>query len=99
MTWMVACVVGLVVLGTVFSMAEASISRMTRVRAGALKEEGRSNAALLETIELDAAPYLNSIYLAVTLAQNGSAILVARLADSYFDDLGITLVSVGFTLA
>jgi CBS domain containing-hemolysin-like protein len=99
MTWMVACVVGLVVLGTVLAMAEASISRMTRVRAAALKEEGRSNAALLEAIELEPAPYLNSIYLAVMLAQNGSAILVARVADAYFDDLGITLVSVAFTLA
>ena len=96
---MVACVVALVILGTVLAMAEASISRMTRVRAAALKEEGRSNAALLEAIELDPAPYLNSIYLAVMLAQNGSAILVARVADAYFDDLGITLVSVAFTLA
>jgi magnesium and cobalt exporter, CNNM family len=99
MTWMVACVVALVVLGTVLAMAEASISRMTRVRAAALKEEGRSNAALLEAIELEPAPYLNSIYLAVMLAQNGSAILVARLAGYYFDDLGITLASVAFTLA
>jgi CBS domain containing-hemolysin-like protein len=99
MTWMVACVVALVVLGAVLAAAEASISRMTRVRAGALRQEGRRNAALLEAIELDPAPYLNSIYLAVMLAQNGSAILVARLADRYFDDLGITLVSVAFTLA
>ena len=99
MTWMVACVVALVMLGTVLAMAEASISRMTRVRAAALKEEERSNAALLEAIELDPAPYLNSIYLAVMLAQNGSAILVASLAGHYFDDLGITLASVGFTLA
>lgn len=98
MSWMVACVVALVVLGAVLAMAEASISRMSRVRAAALKEDRRRNAALLEAIELDPAPYLNSIYLAVMLAQNGSAILVARLADSYFDDLGITLVSVAFTL-
>jgi magnesium and cobalt exporter, CNNM family len=99
MSWMVACVAALVVLGAVLAMAEASISRMTRVRAAALKESGRRNAALLEAIELDPAPYLNSIYLAVMLAQNGSAILVARLASWYFDDLGITLLSVGFTLA
>jgi CBS domain containing-hemolysin-like protein len=98
MSWMVACVAALVVLGAVLAMAEASISRMTRVRAAALKENGRRNAALLEAIELDPAPYLNSIYLAVMLAQNGSAILVARLASWYFDDIGITLVSVGFTL-
>jgi CBS domain containing-hemolysin-like protein len=99
MTWMVACVAALVVLGAVLAMAEASISRMTRVRAAALKEGGRRNAALLETIELEPAPYLNSIYLAVMLAQNGSAILVAQLASWYFDDLGILLLSVGFTLA
>ena len=99
MSWMVACVAALVVLGAVLAMAEASISRMTRVRAAALKEGGRRNAVLLEKIELDPAPYLNSIYLAVLLAQNGSAILVARLAGWYFDDLGITLLSVGFTLA
>jgi CBS domain containing-hemolysin-like protein len=98
MSWMVACVAALVVLGAVLAMAEASISRMTRVRAAALKEGGRRNAALLEAIELDPAPYLNSIYLAVMLAQNGSAILVARLASWYFDDLGITLLSVAFTL-
>jgi CBS domain containing-hemolysin-like protein len=99
MNVMVACVAALVVLGAVLAMAEASISRMTRVRAAALKEGGRRNAALLEQIELDPAPYLNSIYLAVMLAQNGSAILVARLASWYFDDLGITLLSVGYTLA
>ena len=98
MSWMVACVAALVVLGAVLAMAEASISRMTRVRAAALKESGRRNAAVLEAIELDPAPYLNSIYLAVMLAQNGSAILVARLASWYFDDLGITLLSVAFTL-
>ena len=98
MSWMVACVAALVVLGAVLAMAEASISRMTRVRAAALKEGGRRNAALLEAIELDPAPYLNSIYLAVMLAQNGSAILVARIASWYFDDLGITLLSVAFTL-
>ena len=99
MSWMAAFVAALVVLGAVLAMAEASISRMTRVRAAALKEGGRRNAVLLEAIELDPAPYLNSIYLAVMLAQNGSAILVARLADWYFDDLGITLTSVAFTFA
>jgi CBS domain containing-hemolysin-like protein len=99
MSWMVACVTTLVVLGAVLATAEASISRMTRVRAAALREDRRRNAVLLEAIELSPAPYLNSIYLAVMLVQNGSAILVARLADWYFDDLGITLLSVAFTLA
>src|SRR5439155_1501383 len=54
---------------------------------------------LLEEIERDPAPYLNSIYLAVMFAQNGSAILVALVAEHYFADVGITLASVAFTLA
>jgi CBS domain containing-hemolysin-like protein len=98
MTWVLGSVVGLVVFGTLLALAESSISRMTRVRAGVLRHEGGRNAALLEQIESDPAPYLNSIYLAVMCVQNGSAIVVALLAEHYFDDLGIALVSVLFTL-
>ncbi len=45
---------------------------MTRVRAGVLRQDGRRNAAFLEEIGLDPAPYLNSIYLAVMFARPGS---------------------------
>jgi CBS domain containing-hemolysin-like protein len=96
--WLWAVVGILVVFGSLLAVAEASISRMSRVRAIALREEGRRNGALLEQIEEDPARYLNSIYLAVMLAQNGSAILVAVLAQRAFGNLGITLISVGFTL-
>lgn len=89
----------LVVFAAALALAEASISRMTPVRAHALREQGRRNAALLVRIERDPARYLNSIYLCVMLAQNGSAILTAILADQYFGELGITIVSVLFTLA
>jgi len=99
MIWLAATIVGLVTLGSFLAVAEAATSRMTRVRAMALREEGRRNAALLEEIESDPPRYLNSIYLAVMFVQNGSAILAAMLAEHYFGDLGITLVSVGFTLA
>jgi CBS domain containing-hemolysin-like protein len=99
MIWLAAAIVGLVTLGSLLAVAEAATSRMTHVRAMALREEGRRNAALLEEIESDPPRYLNSIYLAVMFVQNGSAILVAMLAEHYFGDLGITLVSVGFTLA
>ncbi|MEX2393701.1 MAG: hemolysin family protein [Actinomycetota bacterium] len=98
MTWMIVAVISLVLAGSVLAMAEASISRMSRVRAIALHEEGRRNAALLEKIEQDPARYLNSVYLAVMFTQNGSAILVAILAERLYGDLGVTLISVGFTL-
>jgi len=78
--WVLVAIGGLVALGSVLAVAEAAISRTTRVRAMALREEGRRNAALLEEIETHPARYLNPIYLAVMVAQNGSAILIALAA-------------------
>jgi CBS domain containing-hemolysin-like protein len=97
-TWLIVLVVLLVVFGSVLAMAEASISRMSRVRALALEDEGRRNAPLLVRIETDPPRYLNSIYLWVMFAQNGSAILVAILAERYLGSFWITILSVLFTL-
>jgi CBS domain containing-hemolysin-like protein len=88
-----------VLLASLLALAEASISRMTPVRALALIERGYRNAALLERIESEPARYLNAIHLAVMFAQNGSAILVTILAERYFEDIGITIVTIVFTLA
>ena len=98
MSWLIVLVVLLVVFGSVLAMAEASISRMSRVRALALEDEGRRNAPLLVRIETDPPRYLNSIYLWVMFAQNGSAILVAILAERYLGSVWITILSVLFTL-
>ncbi len=96
---MIVAIAALVLLGSVLALAEASISRMTRMRAALLREDGYRNAALLERIESNPAPYLNAIYLSVMFAQNGSAILVAILAESYFGGFGVTVLSVLFTVA
>lgn len=89
----------LVVLATICALAEASVSRTTSAKAAALVEEGRRNATLLDEIERDPPRYLNAVYLLVMLAQNGSAILVAITAERYFNQVGVTLASIGFTLA
>jgi CBS domain containing-hemolysin-like protein len=88
----------LVLLGSVLAIAESSLTRMTRVRALALKEEGRRNAALLVRLESDPPRYLNSVYLAVMFAQNGSAIMVALLAERTWGETWVTLASLVFTL-
>ena len=98
MIWLWVLVAVLIVFGTVLALAESSLTRMTRVRALALVEEGRRNAAILERIESDPPRYLNSIYLTVMLVQNGSAILVAILAEDSFGGLGVTILSLSFTL-
>lgn len=98
MTWMIFAIVGLMLVGSLLAMAEASMSRMSRTKALALMEDNKRNAAILEKIQSDPARYLNSIYLAVMFSQNGSAILVAIYAEARFGSLGVTLASVGFTL-
>ncbi|MEX0833048.1 MAG: hemolysin family protein [Actinomycetota bacterium] len=98
MIWLWALVPVLVVLGSILATAEAALTRMNRVRALALAEEGRRNAKILEQIEADPPKYLNSIYFAVMFVQNGSAILVAILAERTFGGLGVTLLSFVFTL-
>ncbi len=99
MAWLVLAILFFMLLGTLLALAEASISRVSKVRAMALREQGYRQAGLLEGIESDPARYLNAVYLSVMFAQNGSAILVALLAEQYFSDLGITVVSIVFTLA
>jgi CBS domain containing-hemolysin-like protein len=96
--WLWVLVILFVVLGSLLALAEAALTRMTRVRAMALQEEGRRNAALLVRLESDPPRYLNSVYLCVMIVQNGSAILVAILAEQEFGNLGVTLTSLGFTL-
>ena len=98
MVWLWVLVAFLVILGSVLAIAEASLTRMTRVRALALVEEGRRNAAVLEQIEADPPRFLNAIYLTVMLCQNGSAIIVAIIAEQTYGGLGVTIVSVVFTL-
>ncbi len=98
MTLLWVLVAVLVALGSLLALAETSISRMSHIHAMALREEGRRNAALLEKIESAPARYLNSIYLGVMLVQNGSAILVAVLAERTWGNLGVTIASIGFTL-
>jgi CBS domain containing-hemolysin-like protein len=98
LSWVLA--IGLLVLfGSFMAMAEAAITRVSKVRIVALRDEGVRNAELLERIEADLPRHLNSVYLAVMAIQNGSAILVAILADRLYGDLGVTIISIVFTLA
>ena len=53
-----------VVIGSLLALAEASLTRMSRVRALSLEEEGRRNASILVKLETDPPRYLNSVYLA-----------------------------------
>jgi Mg2+/Co2+ transporter CorB len=88
----------LIVFGAVLAMAEAAITRMTKVRIVNLREEGARNVELLEEIEGNLPRYLNAVYLAVMCSQNGSAILIAILSERLWGKVGVTVASVVFTI-
>ncbi|MGZ8571248.1 MAG: hemolysin family protein [Actinomycetota bacterium] len=98
MIWLWVLTVVLVLFGSVLAMAESSLTRMTRVRALALQEEGRRNAQVLVRLETDPPRYLNSVYLTVMIVQNGSAILVALLAQDTWGESSVTVASLVFVL-
>jgi CBS domain containing-hemolysin-like protein len=96
---LVLAIVLLVLLASMLALAAAAISRVTHAHAVLLRQQGHSNAAVLERIEKDPARYLNAVHLSALFAQNSSAILVAIAAQRYLGDLGITVASVLFALA
>jgi CBS domain containing-hemolysin-like protein len=101
-SWLWLIALALVLFGTVLAAAEASLTRTSRVRALSLEEEGRGNAETLVKIESDPPRYLNAVYLTVMFVQNGSAILVAILAEHEFgpEDSGpwVGIISFVFTI-
>jgi len=94
--WLIAA--ALVLFGSVLAAAEAAMTRTSRVRALTLEEEGRRNAEMLVKIESDPPRYLNAVYLAVMFVQNGSAILVAILAEREFGSTWVGIASFVFTV-
>lgn len=99
MTVLPVVVVLLVAVGSVLAMSEAAITSSSLARAMALREQGRRNAETLVRITTDPPRYLNAIYLAVMFAQNGSAVLVAIIAEHHFGGIWLSVVSFVFTLA
>jgi len=96
---LVIAIAFLVLVASLLALAEASLSRMTLVRTVARRGLGHRNAARLQHIANEPAPYLNAVRLSATFAQNGSAILVAIGAQRHLGNLGVTALSVAFTLA
>jgi CBS domain containing-hemolysin-like protein len=74
--WSIGLIVVLLVVAACAAMAETAITRINRVKAHHLEQEGRRNARYLVTIVEDPAPFLN-IVLLVTLVAHITATAVA----------------------
>ncbi|MDP9242042.1 MAG: hemolysin family protein, partial [Actinomycetota bacterium] len=90
----------LILIGVVAVMAasEVAITRMNRVRAYRLAEEGRRGAASLVKIAENPAPYLNVVLLLTLLATIGGTTIATSLAVRRLHGAGEIVATVVMTL-
>ncbi|MGZ5297165.1 MAG: hemolysin family protein [Actinomycetota bacterium] len=93
-----AVVVLLIVAVGLLGAAEVSITRINRVRAYRLREDGRRGAASLSKIADDPAPFLNVVLLLTLLATIGGTTIASSLAIRQFHSVGELIATVAMTV-
>jgi putative hemolysin len=88
---LLAVIVVLFLCSIVLALAEMAFSRMNRIRAIALEEEGRRSAAKLARMLEHPEQTINSLLLLVLVAQLTSASLIGILLERQFGALGVVL--------
>ena len=76
-----AAIVVLFVASAVLALSETAFTKVNRIRALALEDEGRRHAARLAAMLEDPAPTLNSVLLCVLVCQFTAATLVGVLLE------------------
>src|SRR5947209_5425838 len=90
--WLLLVAIGaLFLVSGVLAMAETAFTRMSRVRALALEEEGRSGATRLARLLERPERTLNSLLLVILVCQLVSANLTGVLLEQHFGTLGFVL--------
>ncbi|MGH9152414.1 MAG: hemolysin family protein [Acidimicrobiales bacterium] len=88
---MLGAVAALVLLAAFFAMSETSLTRISRVKAITMEEEGRRGAARLARLVEHPERFLNPILLLVLVCHLVVATLVGALAEDLFGALGVTV--------
>lgn len=90
--WLVLLVVLVLFIGSIFlSLAEMAFSRMNRVRAMSLADEGRKGAAKLVRMLEHPERTINSLLLLALVSQLSSAYLLGILLDRQLGAIGIVI--------
>lgn len=95
---LIVALVALLLLAVFLAAAEASLLRVTEVRARALAESGERGAARLLGLVERLPQVLNLVLLLALLAQIGAATITGILAQGWFGNVGVTVASVVLTL-
>jgi len=88
----------LVVVAAFLAAAEASLLRVSRVRAEVLAEQGDRAAGRVHRLTGDLTHTMNGVLLVVLLVQVGAATLAGVIAERHFGNTGVTIASVSLTL-
>jgi CBS domain containing-hemolysin-like protein len=88
----------LIVVAAFLAASETAITRMTRIRAYHLQEEGRRGARALVRIAEDPARHLNVILLLTLLVQLGGTTLATTVAVRHLHQIGEVVSTVAMTI-
>ncbi|MDP9388945.1 MAG: hemolysin family protein [Actinomycetota bacterium] len=91
---LLAAVFALVALAAFFALAETSLTRLNRVKAIALEEEGRWGAKRVAELVEHPERFLNPVLLLVLVCHLVAATLVGVLAKGLFGALGVAVATV-----
>ena len=95
---LIVVLVVLLLLSVYLAAAEASLLRVTEVRARALAASGDRRSVRLLTLVDRLPQVLNLILLLALLAQIGAATITGVLAQQWFGNIGVTISSVVLTV-
>jgi CBS domain containing-hemolysin-like protein len=95
--WTVIIIVVLVVLSAVFAGAETAFSKMTRVHAIHLEEQGKRFAKYAVSISADPARYINPVLLAMLATHVLGTALAAALAIKHLHEAGEWIATIVMT--
>ena len=88
---MLAAIVALILLAGFFAMSETSLTRISRIKAMTMEEEGRRGAAKLARLVEHPERFLNPVLLLVLVCHLVVATLVGILAEEWFGALGVAV--------
>jgi CBS domain containing-hemolysin-like protein len=96
--WEMAIIAALILVAAVFAAAETAITRMGRIRAYRLREEGRRGWRAAVRVSENPAPYLNTVLLLVLLVQLGGTTLATVVAVRHLHRVGEILATAAMTI-
>jgi CBS domain containing-hemolysin-like protein len=95
--WLIALLALAFALSMVLAAGEASLLRVSPIRAASLASGGDKQAMRVAALLEDLPRVLNSVLFAALLSQIGAATLTGVLSQRWFGSLGVTAASVGLT--